>query len=220
MIDDTRINVPPKVKICGLTRPEDVACAADLGASFLGFILAKNSARYVSPAAAGALSKPYKNRLPSVAVTVNASDDLLRSIMTDMAPDYIQCHGDEPPRELARIAKTYDVKTIKAVPISSDEDMKHSEIYSGVCEFILYDAKPPKNETIRGGHGLSFDWDILTRAPLPKLWALAGGLTPDNAREAIERTNAPILDLSSGLESAAGIKDAEKIARFMRAISA
>jgi phosphoribosylanthranilate isomerase len=93
-----------------------------------------------------------------------------------------------------------------------------AEHYAGVADFILYDAKPPKGETIRGGHGLSFDWNILTTAPLPKIWALAGGLTPENAAEAIARTNAPILDVSSGVEANAGVKDRLKIKAFMDAI--
>lgn len=223
MTCDAQKTRPPKVKICGLTRPEDVACAVSSGASFLGFILAKNSPRYVCPAQAGALSKPYIGHALSVAVTVNADDKLLGEIMAEMAPDYIQCHGEESAYELARISKTYNVKTIKAIAVSGEEDMKQAETYSGVCEFILYDAKPPKGddgcEPVRGGHGLAFDWNILNRAPRPKVWALAGGLNPDNAREAITRTNAPILDLSTGVEAAPGIKDAQKIARFMRAIS-
>ena len=97
--------------------------------------------------------------------------------------------------------------------------MVTAEQYAGAADFILYDAKPPKGKSIRGGHGLSFDWNILTNAPLPKTWALAGGLTPDNAREAIRRTNAPILDVSSGVESAAGVKDAAKIKAFMAAVA-
>ena len=96
--------------------------------------------------------------------------------------------------------------------------MIKAEAYAGVADFMLYDAKPPKGETVRGGHGLSFDWNILTAAPLPKIWALAGGLTPQNAAAAIRRTNAPILDVSSGLEASAGVKEARKIAAFMKAV--
>ena len=154
-----------------------------------------------------------------MAVTVNADESLLSRIMTEMSPDYIQCHGDETPERLADIAVRFKVKTIKAVAIAMPADMIKAEAFAGAADFMLYDAKPPKGETIRGGHGISFDWNILTSAPLPKLWALAGGLTPENARVAVSKTKAPILDVSSGVESAAGIKDAFKIQAFMEAVN-
>jgi len=139
--------------------------------------------------------------------------------MEQMHPNFIQCHGDESVNRVADIAKRFNVKTIKAIPISNISDMRTAEQYAGVANFVLYDAKPPKDEKVRGGHGLSFDWNILTQAPLPKLWALAGGLTPTNTQEAIARTNAPILDVSSGVEASAGLKDALKIQAFMEAIN-
>ena len=102
--------------------------------------------------------------------------------------------------------------------MATPADMKTAEHYAGVADFILYDAKPPKGESVRGGHGLSFDWNILTTSPLPKIWALAGGLTPENTAEAIARTNAPILDVSSGVEASPGIKNRLKIKAFMDAV--
>ena len=161
---------------------------------------------------------PAKGNAKTVAVTVNADDALIEAIATQMQPDYIQLHGDESVDRVAEIARKFKLKTIKAVPVSNSADMIAAEHYAGVADFILYDAKPPKGETIRGGHGLSFDWNILTTAPLPKIWALAGGLTPENAAEAIARTNAPILDVSSGVEANAGVKDRLKIKAFMDAI--
>jgi len=176
----------PRVKICGLTRPEDVEAAILHGAAYLGFIVEAKSSRRLSVAEAAKLSLPAKASAKTVAVTVNPDDALLRSIAEDMQPD---------------------------------SHMKAAEQYAGVADFILYDAKPPKGEVVRGGHGLSFDWSILTDAPLPKTWALAGGLTPENAAEAVRRTKAPILDVSSGLEASPGIKDAAKIQAFMDAVS-
>ena len=206
------------VKICGLTRAQDVEAAIEYGADYLGFIVEAKSVRRLTTAQAARLAAPAKGIIPRVAVTVNADDALLSRIMSAMAPDYIQCHGDETPARIAEITKRFKVKTIKAVAIEAQSDMITAEQYAGVADFMLYDAKPPKGETVRGGHGLSFDWNILNRAPLPKIWALAGGLTPENAAEAIKRTNAPILDVSSGVESAAGIKDRLKIKAFMDAI--
>ena len=207
-----------RVKICGLTRAQDVEAAIECGADYLGFIVEAKSVRRLTTAQAARLAAPAKGIIPRVAVTVNADDALLSRIMSEMAPDYIQCHGDETPARVAEIAKRFKVKTIKAAPIAAQSDMITAEQYAGVADIILYDAKPPKGETMRGGHGLSFDWNILSRAPLPKLWALAGGLTPENAAKAIKRTNAPILDVSSGVESAAGIKDRLKIKAFMDAV--
>ena len=149
---------------------------------------------------------------------MNADDTLIDAIATQMQPDYIQLHGDESVDRVAEIARKFSVKTVKAIPVSTPADMITAEQYAGVADFILYDAKPPKGETVRGGHGLSFDWNILTASPLPKTWALAGGLTPENAAEALRRTNAPILDVSSGVETSPGLKDAAKIKAFMEAV--
>ena len=209
----------PKVKICGLTRPEDVEAAIIYGASFLGFIVEAKSARKLSVAQAAKLSLPAKASAETVAVTVNADNATIGAITTYMQPDYIQCHGDESVDRVAEIARRFEIKTIKAIAVSTPADMILAEQYAGVADFMLYDAKPPKNpgggETVRGGHGLSFDWNILTQSPLPKIWALAGGLTPENAAEALSRTKAPILDVSSGVEASPGIKDLEKIKSFM-----
>jgi len=207
----------PHVKICGLTRPEDIEAAIKHGASFLGFIVEAKSARRLTVSQAAALAAPAKGIIPRVAVIVNADEDLLSDIMHTMEPDFVQFHGNEPVQHIISIMRRFGVRTIKAVPIATASDMKTAEQYAGMCDFILYDAKPPEGEKVRGGHGLSFNWHILTAAPLPKVWALAGGLTAGNARGAIARTNAPILDVSSGVESAPGIKDAIKIKAFMEA---
>ena len=206
------------VKICGLMRPEDVAAAIAAGASYLGFIVEAASKRRVTVEQAARLSGPARGIIPRVAVTVNADDALLTRIMADMAPDYIQCHGDETPARVAEITRNFNVKTIKAVAVVTDGDMKTAETYSGAADIILFDAKPPKGSDVRGGHGVAIDWNIIKRAPLPKYWALAGGLTPDNVAEAIATTNAPMVDVSSGVEASAGVKDASKIKAFMAAV--
>jgi phosphoribosylanthranilate isomerase len=205
----------PLVKICGLTRLEDVAAAAKAGAAFLGFIVECPSKRRLSVAEAAALAAPD---LPAarVAVTVNPDDTLIDAIIAEMQPDFIQLHGDESPSRAAQIAKRCAV--IKAVGIASDEDMKASEAYAGIAEFLLYDAKPPTGESVRGGHGVAIDWDIIARAPTPARFAVAGGLTPQNIANAITATRAPIVDVSSGVEASPGVKDASKITAFMKAV--
>jgi len=205
-----------RVKICGLTRPEDVELAVKHGAGFLGFIVECPSKRRLSVSEAAAIALPAKDIVPRVAVTVNPSDDLIDRIITKMQPDYIQLHGDETPARAADIAKR--IAIIKAVGIASDDDMKASETYAGIADFLLYDAKPPKGETVRGGHGVAIDWSIIKRAPTPKTFAVAGGLTPDNVAQAITATRAPIVDVSSGVEASPGVKDPSKIIAFMDAV--
>jgi len=207
----------PQVKICGLTRPEDVEAAILHGASYLGFIVEAKSKRRLSIAEAARLSLPAKGIIPRVAVTVNADDETLAQIMSDMQPDYIQFHGDESPDQIARIGRDFDVKTIKVLPVSSAADISSAMEYAGFTDLILFDAKPPKGNDIRGGHGISFDWNILKSAALPKTWLLAGGLNSDNVKDAL-KTRAPILDVSSGVESAPREKGHQLIAEFINAI--
>ena len=208
-----------RAKICGLARAEDVAYAIAHGASFLGFIIEAPSKRRLSVSTAARLAKPAKGIIPTVAVTVNADNNLLTRIMAQMAPDYIQCHGDETPQRVAKIAHRFNVKTIKACAIADDADMKAAEHFSGVADLILYDARPPAGSDVRGGHGISIDWNIIARAPKPKNFMLAGGLTPNTVRAAITATCAPIVDVSSGVEAAPGIKDPDKIKAFMEAVN-
>ena len=204
-----------RVKICGLTRSEDVDAAVAVGAAFLGFIVDCPSKRRLSVVDAARLAPPSLSAA-RVAVTVNPSQDLIDRIMDEMKPDYIQLHGDETPARAAQIAQR--CKIIKAVGIARDDDMKIAETYAGVADFILYDAKPPKNESVRGGHGVAIDWNIIARAPTPKIFAVAGGLNPDNVAQAIAATRAPIVDVSSGVEASPGVKDPMKITAFMDAI--
>lgn len=203
-----------QVKICGLTRPQDVESAIEYGSDYLGFIVEAKSSRRLTVPEAAKLARPAKDIAKTVAVTVNASDDVLQAIMAEMAPNYIQCHGDESPERVAAIKSAFDVGVLKAIGVQSASDLTQIQAYK--VDLILLDAKPSKG-AVRGGHGVSFDWDILMNADLPENYLLAGGLTPENAREAIQRTNAPILDVSSGVESAPGIKDAALIQAFMDA---
>lgn len=205
----------PQIKICGLTRPEDVESAVRYGADYLGFIVEAKSSRKLTIAGAAKLSLPAKPAACTVAVVVNPDDELLVQIAEHMQPDYIQLHGDETPERAAAIKAKYGIKTIKALPVSSKADLTAISEYG--ADLMLLDAKPPKGAA-RGGHGTAFDWDILKGANLPDLWALAGGINPSNAAIAASRTHAPILDISSGVEARPGIKDASKIEALMNAV--
>lgn len=206
------------VKICGVTQPDHIEACVAAGVDYIGFMLVERSKRYVSIDQAARLAGPARGLTSIVAVTVNADDAFLQQIMDQIQPDYIQCHGEESVDRVAQIARKFKVKIIKAVPVSTDDDIIKAETYSGVADIILYDAKPPKGSDIRGGHGLRFDWKLLTRAPLPKYWALAGGLNFDTVGDALALTQAPLLDVSSGVESVPGVKSTEKIKAFMKAV--
>lgn len=208
--------VNPKVKICGLTRPEDVEAAIQFGADYLGFIVEAKSKRRLSVSEAAQIALPAKGIIPRVAVTVNADDETLKSIVDQMQPDFIQFHGDETPAHIAQVSQAWGVRTIKALAVTSPNDMSQSMEYAGFADCLLFDAKPPKGDVVRGGHGVPFNWDILRGAALPSGWFLAGGLTVDNIRDGL-KTGAPVLDVSSGVESRPGMKDPAKIAAFMKA---
>lgn len=205
----------PHVKICGLTRPQDVESAIEAGADYLGFIVEAKSARRVSVNEAARLACPAKGLIPTIAVVVNPDDDLLSRITKQMHPDFIQLHGDESPERVANIRARFDVGLIKALPVSEPDDLVAIKDYD--ADILLLDAKPPKGAA-RGGHGVAFDWSMLKNTDLPDLWALAGGITPENAREAFGITNAPILDVSSGVETSPGLKDPDKIQALIRSI--
>lgn len=207
------------VKICGLTRPQDVEAAIEAGARYLGFIVETQSKRRVSVSGAARLARPARGLAFITAVTVNADDDLLARIMDEIQPDYIQCHGEETPQRVADISRRFHVKTIRAMAVSTPDDIKRAQTYSGAADFILYDAKPPKGSDIRGGHGVSFDWDMLRRAPRAKYWGLAGGLTPETVPHALSILRPPMLDISTGVEASPGIKSAAKIKAFMKAVT-
>jgi phosphoribosylanthranilate isomerase len=149
----------------------------------------------------------------TVAVTVDPNDDLVDGIIS-AGFTHIQLHGSETLARTAEIASR-GIVVIKAMPVATVDDVKLATEYSGAADLLLFDAKPPKGETQRGGHGLAFDWDILRRAPTPKRFILAGGLTPKTVHTAATQTRAAIVDVSSGVEASPGIKDATLINEFM-----
>ncbi len=211
------------VKICGLTRPEDVELAIGAGADYMGFIVEAKSPRMLTVAQAAELSLPAKGIVSRVAVTVNADDKALKNIAETMQPDFIQLHGDESPQRAAQIKARYGIPIIRALPIASADDLNAAADFAGIADFFIFDAKAPKGpegqEAQRGGHGLSFDWDILKHIPKgAERYLLAGGITPDNAARAIAQSKAFGLDVSSGIERAKGVKDAGKITALMKAV--
>ncbi|CUH60356.1 phosphoribosylanthranilate isomerase [Thalassobacter stenotrophicus] len=210
-----------RVKICGLCRPEDVTAVADAGASYGGFVFFPKSPRNVSIAQARDLALGAPVGLAKVALVVNADDAMLDAITAEVPLDMLQLHGSESPARVAEVKARYGLPVMKAVGVGGPEDLAAIDVYAEVADQLLIDAKPPKGADLPGGNGLAFDWQLLAgRKYWSVPWMLAGGLTPHNAAEAVLRTGTRQLDVSSGVESAPGVKDAAQIAAFVAAAQA
>ncbi|UWQ49258.1 phosphoribosylanthranilate isomerase [Leisingera caerulea] len=210
-----------RVKICGLSTPQDVAAAAAAGASYAGFVFFPKSPRNVSIEQAAALAVEAPVGLCKVALTVNATDAELDAITAAVPLDMLQLHGKESPERVAEVRRRYGLPVMKAVGIADAADLPQITEYEQVADQLLIDAKPPKEADLPGGNGLAFDWRLLAgRKYWQKPWMLAGGLTPDNVAEAIRMTGARQVDVSSGVESAPGDKDAALIENFTKAAHA
>ena len=207
-----------RVKICGLTTEQSVLDVAKAGAHYMGLVFFEKSPRNVPLPLARDLALAAPVGLAKVALTVNADDATLDHIVETVPLDMIQLHGSETPERVSTIKNRYGLPVMKAVGLADVDDLAKLNDYAGVADQILVDAKPPKNGPLPGGNGLSFDWQLIAGRRWPVPWMLAGGLTPDNAAQAVKMTGARQLDLSSGVETAPGVKDAGKIRAFMYAI--
>lgn len=204
-----------RIKICGLTTPETLDAAMKHGASHVGFVFFSKSPRNISTEAAAALVRRLPDNVTPVALVVNEDRARIEAIRAQTGIATIQLHGDEPPEFAASLGGP----VWKALPIKSRADLAQASRYRGSVSHILYDAKPPKGADLPGGTGMRFDWSLLDGFAHPAPWILAGGLDADNVAEAIRRTNAGFVDVSSGVERTPGIKDVDKIAAFLKAAS-
>lgn len=206
----------PRIKICGISTAETLGAVIAARAQFVGLNFYAPSPRYVDASQAAALAAQAEGRIARVGVFVEPDDALLAEAIAAGRLDAIQFHGDESPERLARAKAQFGKPVWKAVPVAKAEDIERAARFVGVADFILFDAKTPKG-TLPGGMGLSFDWSLLAawknRAP----WGLAGGLSPANVAEAVRGTGAAMIDTSSGVESAPGVKDVQKISDFCTA---
>lgn len=209
--------MPPRinVKICGLSTSADIACASDAGARYLGFVFFAKSPRNVSVSQAAELALKVAPGLAKVALTVNADNHFLDEITGQVPLDMLQLHGAETPERVLEIRARYGLPVMKAVGIADAADLQRATAFGEVSDQLLLDAKPPKNADLPGGNGLPFDWRLIKGQKWACPWMLAGGLTPDNVAEAIALTGAMQVDVSSGVESAPGIKDAGLIRTFI-----
>mgnify|MGYP000105368590 CR=1 FL=1 len=209
-----------QIKICGLKTPDMVEAAIQAKASYAGFVFFEKSPRHIDMSSAHELAKQCRYAgLWSVALTVDPTDAHLDEIITRVEPDMIQLHGGESPERVAEIAARCRRPIMKALAISDAHDFAQVGVYEEVADLLLFDAKPPKSmsKALPGGNGLAFDWSLIKGRTPQKPWMLSGGLTPENVAQAIGATGAKMVDVSSGVESAPGKKEAELIAAFCAA---
>ncbi|RJL18547.1 phosphoribosylanthranilate isomerase [Paracoccus siganidrum] len=205
-----------QVKICGLREAAHVAAAVEAGARYLGFVFFPKSPRAILPAQAAALAAEVPPGVARVGLFVDPGDALLEATLAAAPLDLIQLHGAESPARVSQIKARFGLPVMKAVGIAGPQDLDALWDYALVADMLLVDAKPPKDAVLPGGNGLAFDWRLLVGRKWLKPWLLAGGLTPANVAEAIRLTGAPGVDVSSGVETAPGVKDAALIRDFIR----
>ena len=204
-----------RVKLCGLTTEGDIDAAAAAGAAYIGLVFFEKSPRNVTVETARSLALRAPVGLAKVALVVNADDAALDHITATVPLDMLQLHGAETPERVAAVKARYGLPVMKALGIASRADVARAQLYSGVADQLLLDAKPAAGEALPGGNGLSFDWRLLEGESWSMPWMLAGGLTPDNVAEAVRYSGARQVDVSSGIETVPGQKSAELMAKFV-----
>lgn len=208
------------IKICGLRSESALAAALAGGASHVGFIFFPKSPRHVELAQAALLRNVASGHAKAVAVTVDATDAELDVIVAGMAPDLLQLHGGESPARVGEVKARYGLPVMKALSVSTAADLDSARPYLGVADRFLFDAKPPKGSQLPGGNGVSFDWRLLAGMPSGVDYMLSGGLNASNVGEALRLVDPRGLDVSSGVETAPGLKDPGLIRAFFAAVDA
>ncbi|WDZ76571.1 phosphoribosylanthranilate isomerase [Ensifer adhaerens] len=207
-----------EVKICGLKTAEAVERAVALGASHTGFIFFPKSPRNIEPDDAGRLADRIRGRAKIVAVTVNADNDELDEIVSALNPDILQLHGGESPERLLTVKAMYGLPVMKVFSVRDAADFEKIDAYIGIADRFLFDAKAPAGSDLPGGNGVSFDWKLLDALDASVDYMLSGGLNASNIGEAMAQTRARAIDISSGVESAPGVKDLKLMESFFNAV--
>ncbi len=211
--------MPVIAKICGLKTAETVDAAVANGAGLVGFNFYPRSPRAIDPAQAKLLGARVPAPILKVGLFVDDDDDRIAGILARCDLDALQLHGHETPERAAEIRGRFGKPVIKALSVSAAEDLAPAASYEPVVDYLMFDAKPPKSlaGALPGGNALSFDWALLSGRRFSRPWLLAGGLTPENLAEAVRRTGAPMVDVSSGVEDRPGEKNPSKIKAFLDA---
>lgn len=210
--------VTTTAKICGLSEPATLDAAVSGGASHLGFVFFPKSPRHLSFDQAAALRPRVPAHIGRVGVFVDPDDELVRRAAATLGLTAIQLHGSETPERVAALRAMTGLHVWKAVPVRTAADIAGAAAYAGAADLLLFDAKPPKGADLPGGLGLRFDWRLLAGYRAPLRWGVSGGLYPANVREAISVTGTGLVDVSSGVEDAPGVKSAAKIEAFLKAV--
>jgi phosphoribosylanthranilate isomerase len=212
--------MPLLVKICGLSTRETLEVALDEGADMVGFVFFPPSPRHLSLERARELGRQVRSRALKVALTVNSDDAALENIIDALQPDILQLHGHETVARLREIKQRFGMPVMKAVAVESSADLALLPGYAATADRILFDARPPRGATRPGGLGAVFDWHILENVDVKLPFMVSGGLKADNVADALRITHATGVDVSSGVERSAGMKDPELIKKFIRAARA
>ncbi|HLT76968.1 MAG TPA: phosphoribosylanthranilate isomerase [Ferrovibrio sp.] len=207
-------------KICGINDPVAMQTAVENGADMIGLIFYPPSPRNVTAEQAEELLRDLPSGIDRVGVFVNPETDFLDRILAKARLDLMQLHGDETPDRCRALSIYFGLPVIKAFKVSEKADLKAARDYEDIVDWLMFDAKPPKDAKLPGGNAVSFDWSIMQNAKFQRPWMLSGGLTPENLPEAVKRSGATAVDVSSGVESAPGRKDPEKIRAFLKAARA
>lgn len=209
-------------KICGINSVEAGLAAVTNGARYIGFVFYPRSPRNVSPAQAAEIARALPADLRKVAVLVDPDDALLDAIVGAVPLHLLQLHGGETPKRVAAVRARYGLPVVKAISVAAAEDVDRATDFLPMVDLLLFEAKPPKSmpTALPGGNGLALDWTLLAGREWPVPWLLSGGLTPENVAEAVRISGARLVDVSSGVEAAPGIKDPARIARFLDAVRA
>ena len=208
------------VKICGLSCAATLDAALTCGADMVGFVFFDPSPRNLAPDEARGLAAQVRGRAQKVALTVDADDAKLDAIFAALAPDILQLHGKETPERVGEIRRRFGIPVMKAIGVAGRADLVKVAAYADAADALLFDAKPAPEAVLPGGNGQAFDWTILKGFAADRPWMLSGGLDPTNVGEALSATGARGVDVSSGVESAPGRKDAARIAAFIAAVRA
>jgi phosphoribosylanthranilate isomerase len=208
------------IKICGLKTQDALEAALNARADQVGFVFFPPSPRHLGLEGARVLGSEVKGRAEKVALTVDADDALLRDIVAALHPDMLQFHGKETPERVASVRSRFGLPIMKALPIAARGDLSPIREYAQVADRLIFDARAPLDATRPGGLGKPFDWTLLAGLDCRVPFMLSGGLDASNVAEALRITNAPGVDVSSGVEREPGVKDANKIRAFIAAARA
>jgi phosphoribosylanthranilate isomerase len=217
---DKRRPMGIQVKICGISSAEAADAAVRAGAEFVGLVFHPQSPRRVMPDQAAQLAARLRGRVRIVALLFDPKDEEVAAAFAAARPDFLQLHGRETPERVSDLRTRFGKPVIKAIGVADAADVASAAAYEMVADMLLFDAKAPGCALRPGGHGSAFDWQLLRGRTFSRPWLLAGGLSAENVTRAIHAAEPDGVDISSGVETAPGVKDPEMIRAFIASVRA